>query len=104
MRDFLILLISFLVGAGGGALGARFVYHEALERIEMLSPVVVLDATPMLESIQVRSSPEEIATVLQKVRDQAERLKGKGFVVLKPSAVMATPEAVYVKVDPSSSP
>lgn len=95
---FVLIAASFVAGVVGGIIGTRLVFQEALKRIELVSPVVVLDAAPALDSIQVRSTPEEIAAVLRQVNEQAERLKQKGFVVLRPNAVMAMPEAVHVTV------
>lgn len=97
--NLLMLVFSLLAGALAGWLSAAVVHRSALERTELLTPVVVLDATSALQSLSVQSSPQEIAAVMEKVRDQAERLKAKGFLVLKPNAVMAVPEGVYVRVD-----
>jgi SepF-like predicted cell division protein (DUF552 family) len=94
-----ILLGAALVGAASGWIAAYGVYRNALHRIELLTPVVVVDATKTLEALNVKSTPEEIATVLEKVKNQAEKLKQAGFIVLKPNTVMAAPDEVVIKMD-----
>lgn len=99
MKTPFIILLSALAGGICGWISAYTVYRDALNRIELLTPVVVLDATGVLKHLDVRSTPEEIAAAMEKVNRQAEKLKEAGFLVLKPNAVMAAPEAVHVKVE-----
>jgi len=94
-----IVLLAALTGGVCGWIGAHTVYRDALDRISLLTPVVVLDATDVLKGLDVHSTPEEIAAAMEKVKLQAEKLKQAGFIVMKPNAVMAAPEAVHVKVE-----
>ena len=99
MSHYVTIFLACAFGWAAGWISANTVYRNALDRTALLTPIAVLDATESLEKLNPKSTPKEIAMTLEKVKNKAKRLKKAGFVVLKPNAVMAVPEEIYVKVE-----
>jgi hypothetical protein len=100
-RVWAAFLAALVLGAGLGAL-AGFVatsrwLAQPLARLNLMTPVFVLDRAAVLRALPPEASREAIEHALAALRTRAERLAAEGYLVLDGNLVVAAPEDVRIR-------
>lgn len=91
------VLIAACLGCLGGWLATQQQLQQPLERLNLVTPVVVLDRTKLIQSIPPNASQEQMAKIVDDWQVQAQKLSDAGYLVIDSTAVVAAPEDVYVR-------
>jgi len=91
------VLIATCLGGMGGWLAAHHQLQQPLARLNMVTPVFVLDRAKLIQSIPPNASQEHMAKIVDDWQDQAKKLSDAGYLVIDSTAVVAAPEDVYVQ-------
>jgi hypothetical protein len=91
------VLIAACLGCMGGWLAAQQQLQQPLARLNLVTPVFVLDRAKLIQSIQPNASQEQMAKIVDDWQGQAKKLSDAGYLVIDSTAVVAAPEDVYVR-------
>ena len=91
------LLASWIVGSLAGFWLTTHSLHARLEKLDLTTPVFVLDRSAVIKSLPPDASPDTIARAMAALRDKAARLAASGYLVIDFGLVVAAPEDVYVR-------
>jgi hypothetical protein len=90
-------LIAASLGVFGGWIAAQQQLQQPLARMNLVTPVFVLDRGKLIQSIPAHASPEQMAKIVDDWQGQAKKLSEAGYLVIDSTAVVAAPEDVYVR-------
>jgi len=93
------VVISACLGCAGGWLAAQQQLEQPLARLNLVTPVFVLDRGRLIQSIPPNASQEQMAKIVDDWQGQAKKLSEAGYLVIDSTAVVAAPEDVYVRQD-----
>jgi len=91
------VLIAACLGCLGGWLAAQQQLQQPLARLNLVTPVFVLDRAKLIQSIPPNASQEQMAKIVDDWQGQAKKLSDAGYLVIDSTAVVAAPEDVYVR-------
>jgi len=91
------VLISACLGGIGGWLAAQQQLQQPLARLNLVTPVFVLDRAKLIQSIPPNASQEHMTKIVEDWQGQAKKLSDAGYLVIDSTAVVAAPEDVYVR-------
>ncbi len=91
------VFIAACLGGIGGWLAAQQQLQQPIARLNMVTPVFVLDRAKLIQSIPPNSSQEQMAKIVDDWQGQAKKLSDAGYLVIDSTAVVAAPEDVYVR-------
>ena len=94
-----IVLIAVFSGLAGGGLTTWYMLKAPTERLNMLTPVVVLDRAKMIHTLPANATQEQMATTVADWKKLAGKLSAAGYLVIDATAVVAAPDDVYVMPD-----
>lgn len=94
-------LSTVLIAACLGGIGGWFAAHQQLQqplaRLNLVTPVFVLDRTKLIQSIPPNASQEQMAKIVDDWQSQAKKLSDAGYLVIDSTAVVTAPDDVYVR-------
>ncbi|WKJ92200.1 hypothetical protein QZJ86_08690 [Methylomonas montana] len=91
------VLIAVCLGCLGGCLAAQQQLQQPLARLNLVTPVFVLDRAKLIQSIPPNASQEQMAKIVDDWQGQAKKLSDAGYLVIDSTAVVAAPADVYVQ-------
>jgi hypothetical protein len=91
------VLIATCLGGIGGWLAAQQQLEQPLARLNLVTPVFVLDRGKLIQSIPPNASQEQMAKIVDDWQGQAKKLSDAGYLVIDSTAVVAAPADVYVQ-------
>ncbi|WAR43548.1 hypothetical protein [Methylomonas rapida] len=91
------IFIAACLGGIGGWLTAQQQLQEPLVRLNLVTPVFVLDRAKLIQSIPPNANQEQMAKIVDDWQSQAKKLSDAGYLVIDSTAVVAAPEDVYVQ-------
>jgi len=91
------VFIAACLGGIGGWLAAQQQLQQPIARLNMVTPVFVLDRTKLIQSIPPDASQEQMAKIVDDWQGQVKKLSDAGYLVIDSTAVVAAPEDVYVQ-------
>ena len=92
-----VVLIATSLGSVGGWFAAHQQLQQPIARLNLVTPVFVLDRAKLLQSIPPNASQEQMAKIVDDWQGQAKKLSDAGYLVIDSTAVVAAPEDVYVR-------
>ena len=94
-------LSALLIAASLGTLGGWFAAHQQLQhpiaRLNLVTPVFVLDRAQLIQAIPPNATQAQMAKIVDDWQGQAKKLSDAGYLVLDSTAVIAAPADVYVR-------
>lgn len=94
-------LSGVLIATSLGTVGGWFATHQQLQqplaRLNLVTPVFVLERAKLIQSIPPNASQEQMAKIVEDWQGQAKKLSDAGYLVIDSTAVVAAPEDVYVQ-------
>ncbi|CAD6871631.1 hypothetical protein [Methylomonas fluvii] len=91
------VFIAACLGGIGGWLAAQQQLQQPIARLNMVTPVFVLDRAKLIQSIPPNANQEQMAKIVDDWQGQAKKLSDAGYLVIDSTAVVAAPEDVYVR-------
>jgi hypothetical protein len=91
------VLITACLGCIGGWLSAHQQLQQPLARLNLVTPVFVLDRTKLIQSIPPNASQDQMAKIVNDWQAQAKKLSDAGYLVIDSTAVVSAPDDVYVQ-------
>jgi len=93
------MLIAVFSGLAGGGIAAWYMLKPPTERLNMLTPVVVLDRAKMIHALPPNATQEQMVNTVADWKKLAGKLSAAGYLVIDATAVVAAPDDVYVMLD-----
>jgi hypothetical protein len=90
-------LIALALGLMGGTIAATQLLKEPLQRLNLITPVFVLDRGRLIQAIPPNATPEQMARTVEDWQRLATKLSNAGYLVLDSTAVVAAPDDTYVR-------
>jgi hypothetical protein len=90
-------LMALVLGLMGGTLAATQRLKEPLQRLNLITPVFVLDRTRLIQAIPPNATPEQMARAVEDWQRLAAKLSNAGYLVLDSTAVVAAPNDTFVR-------
>ena len=91
------LLASWIIGSLAGYLTTSRTLQSPLEKLNLVTPVFVLDRSAVIKELSPDATPETIARAMAALREKADRLAASGYLVIDAGLVVAAPEDIYVR-------
>ncbi|NOV30714.1 MULTISPECIES: hypothetical protein [unclassified Methylomonas] len=91
------VVISACLGGIGGWVAAQHQLEQPLARLNLVTPVFVLDRGKLIQSIPPNASQEQMAKIVDDWQGQAKKLSDAGYLVIDSTAVVSAPADVYVQ-------
>jgi len=92
-----LVLIASLLGLAGGWLAAYQTLKAPLERLNLVTPVFVLDRAKMIQAIPPNATQAQMAKIVDDWQSQARKLSDAGYLVIDSTAVVAAPSDLYIQ-------
>lgn len=93
-----VLMVACLGGISGWFAAAQQL-QQPLARLNLVTPVFVLDRAKLIQSIPPNATQEQMAKIVDDWQAQAKKLSDAGYLVIDSTAVVAAPDDVYVRHD-----
>lgn len=93
-----IILIASSLGTVGGWFAAQQQLQQPLARLNLVTPVFLLDRAKLIQSIPPNATQEQMAKIVDDWQGQAKKLSDAGYLVMDSTAVVAAPSDLYVQV------
>lgn len=90
-------VMALVLGVVGGTIAATQILKEPLQRLNLITPVFVLDRTRLIQAIPPNATPEQMARTVEDWQRLATKLSDAGYLVLDSTAVVAAPDDTYVR-------
>lgn len=90
-------LIALILGGTAGSVSAYLLLKEPKQRLNQLSPLVVLDRAQFIQALSPNATPEQMARAVDDWKRLGKQLTQAGYVVLDSTAIVSAPEDVYVR-------
>ena len=94
-----IILLAALVGLLSGTLSAYQMLKVPLQRLNLTSPVFVLDRSRLIQALPPNATQEQMARTVDDWQRLATKLSAAGYLVIDSTAVIAAPTDVYVRAE-----
>lgn len=91
------VLIAACLSGIGGWLSAYQQLRQPLARLNLVTPVFVLDRAKLIQSIPPNASQDQMAKIVDDWQSQAKKLSDAGYLVIDSTAVVTAPDDVYVR-------
>lgn len=98
VNTWILILLSVLLGTLGGYGLTRHMLSESLNKINLMTPVFVMDRAAMIQTLPPSTSPEAMSEQVRSWRQKAKQLAEAGFLVIDANVIIAAPEDIYVHV------
>lgn len=92
-----VVLIAAILGSVGGWFAAYQQLQQPLARLNLVTPVFVLDRAKLIQSIPPNAGQDQMAKIVDDWQSQAKKLSGAGYLVIDSTAVVTAPDDVYVR-------
>jgi hypothetical protein len=92
-----VVLIAASLGTLGGWFAAYQQLQQPLARLNLVTPVFVLDRAKLIQSIPPNASQDQMAKIVDDWQSQAKKLSDAGYLVIDSTAVVTAPDDVYVR-------
>jgi hypothetical protein len=89
--------MALVLGLMGGTIAATQILKAPLQRLNLITPVFVLDRSRLIQAIPPNASPEQMARTVEDWQRLATKLSDAGYLVLDSTAVVAAPDDTYVR-------
>lgn len=93
-----MVLITASLGTVGGWLAAHQQLQQPIERLNLVTPVFVLDRTKLIQSIPPNATQEQMAKIVDDWQGRAKKLSDAGYLVIDSTAVVTAPGDLYIQV------
>jgi hypothetical protein len=90
-------LMALVLGLMGGTIAATHMLKAPLQRLNLITPVFVLDRGRLIQSMPPNATPEQMARTVEDWQRLATKLSDAGYLVLDSTAVVAAPDDTYVR-------
>jgi len=90
-------LMALVLGLMGGTVAATQLLKETLQRLNLITPVFVLDRGRLIQAIPPNATPEQMARTVEDWQRLATKLSNAGYLVLDSTAVVSAPDDTYVR-------
>jgi hypothetical protein len=90
-------LMALVLGVVGGTVAATRMLKEPLQRLNLITPVFVLDRGRLIQAMPPNATPEQMARTVEDWQRLATKLSNAGYLVLDSTAVVAAPDDTYVR-------
>jgi hypothetical protein len=90
-------VMALVLGVVGGTVVATQMLKEPLQRLNLITPVFVLDRGRLIQAIPPNATPEQMARTVEDWQRLATKLSDAGYLVLDSTAVVAAPDDIYVR-------
>lgn len=90
-------MASWVIGSLAGFWLTSQSFNARLEKLNLMTPVFVLDRSAVIRNLPPDASRETIDRALATLREQADKLAASGYLVIDAGLVVAAPEDVYVR-------
>jgi hypothetical protein len=90
-------LMALVLGLMGGTIAATQLLKEPLQRLNLITPVFVLDRARLIQAIPPNATPEQMARTVEEWQRLATKLSNAGYLILDSTAVVAAPDDTYVR-------
>ncbi len=94
-------LSGVLIAASLGTVGGWFAAHQQLQqpiaRLNLVTPVLVLDRARLIQSIPPNATQEQMTKMVDDWQGQAKKLSDAGYLVIDSTAVVAAPIDLYIQ-------
>jgi hypothetical protein len=90
-------LLAAVVGLLSGTLSAYQLLKVPMQRLNLTTPVFVLDRARLIQALPPNATPEQMARTVDDWQRLAAKLSEAGYLVLDSTAVVAAPDDVYVR-------
>ena len=94
-------LSGVLIAASLGIVGGWFAAHQQLQqpiaRLNLVTPVFILDRAKLIQSIPPNATQEQMAKIVNDWQGQAKKLSDAGYLVIDSTAVVAAPSDLYIQ-------
>ncbi|WP_445366678.1 hypothetical protein ACH5Y9_15160 [Methylomonas sp. BW4-1] len=94
-----IILIASSLGCLSGWFAALQQLQQPLARLNLVTPVFVLDRAELIQSIPPNASQDQMDKIVGDWQAQSKKLSDAGYLVIDSTAVVAAPDDVYVRHD-----
>lgn len=94
-----IILLAALVGLLSGTLSAYQMLKAPLQRLNLTTPVFVLDRSRLIQALPPNATQEQMARTVDDWQRLATKLSAAGYLVIDSTAVIAAPTDVYVRAE-----
>lgn len=91
------VFIAACLGGIGGWLAAQQQLQQPIARLNMVTPVFVLDRAKLIQSIPPNASQEQMAKIVDDWQGQAKKLSDAGYLVIDSTAVVTAPSDLYIQ-------
>jgi len=91
------LVASWIIGSLAGFWLTSQSFHARLEKLDLVTPVFVLDRSVVIRNLPPDASRETVDRSMSALREKANRLAASGYLVIDSGLVIAAPEDVYVR-------
>ncbi|MFZ2449248.1 MAG: hypothetical protein WAW36_01865 [Methylovulum miyakonense] len=90
-------LAALVLGMAGGSLAAYLMLKTPLARLNLTTPVFVLDRARLIQSLPPDASQEQMSQTVEAWTTLGRKLSAAGYLVIDSTAVVAAPADVYVR-------
>lgn len=94
-------LSTILIATSLGTLGGWFAAHQQLQqpiaRLNLVTPVFVMDRARLIRSIPPNATQEQMNQIVDDWQRQAKKLSDAGYLVIDSTAVVSAPGDLYIK-------
>ncbi|MCQ8118413.1 hypothetical protein [Methylomonas rosea] len=92
-----VILIAASFGTVGGWFAAHQQLQQPLARLNLVTPVFVLDRAKLIQAIPPNANQEQMAQIVDDWQSQARKLSDAGYLVIDSTAVVSAPHDVYIQ-------
>jgi len=90
-------MASWMIGSLAGYLTTSRTLQAPLEKLNLVTPVFVLDRSVVIKSLPPDASRETVDQAMIALREKANRMAASGYLVIDSGLVVAAPEDIYVR-------
>lgn len=92
-----VVLIATSLGTLGGWFAAHQQLQQSVVRLNLLTPVFVMDRARMIRLIPPNASQEQMTQIVNDWQARAKKLSDAGYLVIDSTAVVAAPGDLYIQ-------
>lgn len=92
-----IILIASSLGCLGGWFAAHQQLQQPLARLNLVTPVFVLDRAKLIQAIPPNATQEQMSKIVDDWQSQARKLSDAGYLVIDSTSVVAAPGDLYIQ-------
>lgn len=92
-----MVLIATSLGTVGGWFAAHQQLQQPIARLNLVTPVFILDRAKLIQAIPPNATQEQMAKIVDDWQGQAKKLSDAGYLVIDSTAVVAGPSDLYIQ-------